>query len=86
MTGDLCMKLEIIYHRTTYPSILYHEDCKLCKIYQDDLEHEVECKVLRIVPSKDCPCLLCLLKGICSDTCEEYDKTIKDGRERKLVE
>lgn len=48
------------------------EDCNGCKSKSDD------CTYHRIMYSgrklqEPCPCVMCLVKGICEDPCEEYE-------------
>lgn len=40
--------------------------CKGCSMYGD------ECAIHRARKQHECPCIKCLIKGICSISCEEW--------------
>lgn len=66
-------------------SDLYHDECKLCEVYGQDVRKGTECKVLHVIPSEECPCLFCLIKGICRNTCQDYDAVICHGKKKGLI-
>lgn len=45
------------------------DECKGC------VDYDKNCLISGRV---DCPCSLCLIKGICTDTCEAFDERVKD--------
>ena len=52
------------------------ENCKGCLI-------EGACGYKHAAKTKKCPCMICLVKGVCSSPCEEYNQfmTIVDKEE-----
>ena len=43
--------------------------CEYCIVKNDS-----HCKIRRKGRSKDCPCIVCLLKSICANSCETWEK------------
>jgi len=54
-------------------------ECFGCSHYDDDLDecYMTMCKYLDRVSK--CPCRTCIIKVVCSDTCEEYIKVASGG-------
>jgi hypothetical protein len=64
----------------------YNKECELCFIYgEQEVKYQVGCKILCIVKAEECPCQICLLKMVCTNTCEEYDELIKKGVRENLL-
>lgn len=47
------------------------EDCKGC--YENGASVFSKCPFIKQYRFLECPCRICLLKGICGNTCEEYE-------------
>jgi hypothetical protein len=50
------------------------KECKGCKAYNTH-----HCNMSFKYKSIECPCLYCLIKGICVDDCKEIDKYAQMG-------
>ncbi len=48
------------------------ELCKGCKSYWNIYKNELNCSVDPIKDNKQCPCTVCLIKGMCRESCEEF--------------
>jgi hypothetical protein len=53
------------------------KECKGCKLYYNP---EYICLVTDRNTS-GCPCLICLLKGVCSTSCEDYNLVCKRSKD-----
>ena len=51
------------------------EDCQGCKTYYEGVEGTCLYSYRLITV---CPCIKCIVKGICSISCEDYDKAHGD--------
>ena len=60
-------------------------ECRGCNMYKIEL-NKCGVEVLpHISETEHCPCLTCLLKGICQNTCKEYDVYLMLSDDRKYV-
>ncbi len=50
--------------------------CKGC-VFEDG-EDKSQCKVRLSEMENECPCVECLLKGICQNTCSSYKKLLNE--------
>jgi len=44
----------------------------------DDGEYSSECRIKNKEKDKICPCVECLLKGMCMETCPGYEKLLDE--------
>ncbi len=50
-------------------------NCKGCYTFMSD---HMDCPHHVINESDECPCRICLIKGVCDTTCEEYNDFFDD--------
>jgi len=57
-------------------------ECKGCHLYYGKKGNPSKCLVraLPYVDVDECPCRICLVKGICNDTCEDFSEYLKGKR------
>ena len=46
------------------------ENCKGCRTFMNTY---VKCSPMLANKSSECPCITCLIKGVCNMACEEYE-------------
>lgn len=46
----------------------FQKECEGCCLY----EQAIECKILEIYKGSKCPCIKCLVKPICENSCEDF--------------
>lgn len=46
------------------------EDCKGCRTF---MSAYVKCSSMLANKGSECPCKICLIKGVCNTACEEYE-------------
>jgi hypothetical protein len=58
--------------------------CKGCKTYTNTISAETSLYCMHYMREDEqgiviprCPCMTCLIKGVCVDACPEYDKNFK---------
>lgn len=53
-------------------------ECKGCEVWDNKDPHELAiCEFKSHIPDASCPCLLCLVKMMYCDGCDEFNKYIK---------
>ena len=59
------------------------KECEGCKVYSSKLS---KCSIF-IIPNisetQSCPCISCLIKGICDDMCEDFRKYARSSNNIK---
>jgi hypothetical protein len=59
-----------------------YDICKGCYCYRQKDKEEWNCDFLFVMPSS-CPCLNCLVKGICSKECTEFTEFYRQEKDYK---
>ena len=67
----------------------YNKECKTCATYIyliELMKREPERSCCFVVKPDECPCLNCIVKGICKqkDKCDKYLKSYRGGKNANL--